>query len=77
VPNADFQAQVETGTGHAGEIPPPEPGDVGSGGGQFNPDIQIDTSNTSIAPMPRDSARHMTSPNRADSAVISYWSVDR
>lgn len=65
VPNADFQAQTGTGTGNGGVVPPPDPGGPGSGGGQFNPEMQIDTSNTSVAPMPRGSARrHRSTLNR-------------
>jgi hypothetical protein len=32
VPNADFRAQVETGTGNGGQVPPPEPGGVAGEG---------------------------------------------
>jgi hypothetical protein len=54
VPNADYQAQAETGTGNRGLPIPPEPGGPGSGGGQFNPEIQLDTSmiTTSGPPLP-------------------------
>jgi hypothetical protein len=76
VPSADFQAQVETGTGHGGEVPPPEPGGPGGGEGMFNPRSRSTLRRPALAAHPclqhvdiGDADRNPALPQPADSVA--------